>query len=121
MKARAQRGGDRIGITLARWRDAGLAVSVSPLPYNAETDFVDEAARAKERLALQRSQMGLPPQGAGDAKERAPGGANQQRQQQQAPQQLETAQMLRVAQVAPTNTQGSAAPASAGRKLLRGA
>lgn len=97
---------------LQRWRDAGYGVSVAPLPYDPAVDFVDEAAKAKERLALQRLQMGPVPA---------------QQQQQAAPAKERAAatsiQMLRNAAAAPSNSGGASAVATAaaqrgGRRLL---
>ncbi|GBF91867.1 hypothetical protein Rsub_04972 [Raphidocelis subcapitata] len=52
---------DRVSMGVQRWRDAGLEVRAKTLPYDPATDFVDEAARAQQRVQLQRLQG--PPQG----------------------------------------------------------
>jgi hypothetical protein len=116
MKVKAQRTPDRVNNLLQRWREAGLEVHVTPLPYNPATDAVDPAARDAQRLQSQREQLG------------APDPQQQQLQQSQA-------QALRQAPAGPTNNgrdaAAPAAPASnqqqqqqpgkaGGRRLMRG-
>jgi hypothetical protein len=96
-----QRGGDRVGIGLQRWRDAGLRVSVTPLAYDPAVDFIDEAKRLEQIMALQRMQQG----------------AQQSSQQQPRQQGQQKVQMLREAPPAPV--EGS--KRAGGRRLLRGA
>jgi hypothetical protein len=58
LRAASQPGSDRVSASLQRWRDAGLDVQITPLPYDRATDFTSEADRAKERARMQQLQQG---------------------------------------------------------------
>lgn len=116
MRVGAERQPDRTRNLLAQWRAAGIDVKEVPLPYDAATDFVDEAARAKERLAMQRLQQG----GAAPAapnKERAEV-RQQQQQQGSSGSGGNGAQMLRGAPAAPADAPQAAARQGGARRLL---
>lgn len=95
MRLGVQRVPDRITNILSQWRAAGVAVSVTQLPYDPAVDFVDEAARAKERLRMQRTQQG----GSG-------GGGD--------------VQMLRGMPAPPTNNGGGGAAAAVAKQAKEG-
>lgn len=83
---------DRVNNIVQRWRDAGLAVRVTPLPYNPSTDDVDEVQAAMDLMRLQRLQQ------------QQQGGGDQQQQQRSSSDGSSSRQDVQ----------------SGGRKLLRG-
>ncbi len=58
MRVGTQLGPDRVKSTLQRWRDAGLAVRVTQLPYDPSSDAGDAAELVREHARMQRLQRG---------------------------------------------------------------
>ncbi|KIY92736.1 hypothetical protein MNEG_15226, partial [Monoraphidium neglectum] len=61
MRIGTQRAPDRVRPGLQRWRDAGLAVSAVPMPYDPSDDADGPAAQAARMEAMQRLQRGEAP------------------------------------------------------------
>ncbi|KAI8467160.1 MAG: hypothetical protein J3K34DRAFT_523984 [Monoraphidium minutum] len=76
---------DRATSGLQRWRAAGLAVEVAPLPYDPAGDVVDDAARRRGAEAMARLQRGEA--AVEDRPASGQGGGGNGGQQEQQPQQ----------------------------------